>query len=464
MSLETSLFGIAVLLLLGVVLRAVVRPLQWFFVPAAIIGGVIGLGVMQFGLRVDGVGLGNAFEELRATWSTWPGWLIAVVFAGLLLDRPPKRAGAVQAGHVLRAGMMVWIIVVGQIAVGFAAIWWMTSSGQDVPLALGQMIEAGFAGGHGTAGALGEIHEQMGRPDMREYGFFMATIGLLFSVFSGVIYVNIAIRLRLTHAQTLHMTPTSGLERRHDPPPAARATIAGDVIDPLVWGLVLITMAFLIGVLLREQWVNLLSLVTPEDAARGNVLVKLQSLPAFLFTLIGGGIVRAVMQACGVADLIDPQSIRRIVGMSMEVLIVAAVASLRIDIIEANLEPLLVLCAVGAVWCAVCLFLLAPLILPRAYWFELGIINYGMSTGTTAQGLMLARMIDPELDQGAAETYALAAPLSAPFIGGGVITVLLPLWLDSTSAMTVTIAATSTVIGVFITAVIIRSRSAKAVR
>ena len=37
------------------------------------------------------------------------------------------------------------------------------------------------------------------------------------------------------------------------------------------------------------------------------------------------------------------------------------------------------------------------------------------------------QVIDPELESGAAEDYALAAPLSSPFIGGGILTVAVPL-------------------------------------
>jgi ESS family glutamate:Na+ symporter len=73
------------------------------------------------------------------------------------------------------------------------------------------------------------------------------------------------------------------------------------------------------------------------------------------------------------------------------------------------------------------LLLISRWLLPSEHWFQLGLINYGMSTGTTATGFVLLRMIDPELDSGAAEDYALAAPLSAPFIGGGMITIALPL-------------------------------------
>ncbi len=54
------------------------------------------------------------------------------------------------------------------------------------------------------------------------------------------------------------------------------------------------------------------------------------------------------------------------------------------------------------------------------------LINYGMSTGTTATGFVLLRVIDKDLASGAAEDYALAAPLSAPFVGGGMLTLGLP--------------------------------------
>jgi ESS family glutamate:Na+ symporter len=69
-------------------------------------------------------------------------------------------------------------------------------------------------------------------------------------------------------------------------------------------------------------------------------------------------------------------------------------------------------------------------VLPGDRWMELGLINYGMSTGTTATGLLLLRMVDTDLESGAAQDYALAAPLSAPLIGGGLLTLMMPLVLE----------------------------------
>jgi len=114
---------------------------------------------------------------------------------------------------------------------------------------------------------------------------------------------------------------------------------------------------------------------------------------------------------------------------AMDILVVAAIATLNLQTVIANLVPFLILFGCGAIWTAVCLLLISRWILPKEHWFQLGLINYGMSTGTTATGFVLLRMVDPELESGAAEDYALAAPLSAPFIGGGMITIALPLLL-----------------------------------
>ena len=152
--------------------------------------------------------------------------------------------------------------------------------------------------------------------------------------------------------------------------------------------------------------------------------MTLPGLPLFLFTLIGGWIVRDAMRLFGIQDLIDPDTIRRLVAAAMEYLIVAAIASLNLGLVIQSIVPLSILLLVAFAWTAVCLLLISRRLLPSAYWFELGIVNYGMSTGVTASGLMLLRTIDKDFSSGAAEDYALAAPLSAPFVGGGILTIV----------------------------------------
>ncbi len=423
------------LLAVGFALRVTVRPLQAVFIPASVIGGLIGFAVVQAGLRVPGEGspLYGATAGVAGTLSVWPGVLIAVVFAGLLLERSGKRFGdAVRLAA--RQGVVAWIIILGEVAVGVLLTWLLILPFYDVPASFGQLIETGFAGGHGTAGAMGEVFANaLDFPPGRDLGFFFATYGLLYGVVSGIVFVNIAVRRGWTSAGDVKLPRISGLENRRDPPPAAWAKVRPEVIDPLVFQVVILAAAFAVGwgLQMLYGWAASALLGADDPKINGETIDFALNVPLFLFTLLGGWVVREIMHLFGIADLIDGESIKRLVATAMEFLIVAAIASLRVEAIAAYLWPVVLLLAGGSLWAAFCLFYVGRRLLPKAYWFELGILNYGMSTATTAQGILLLRIVDPDLKSGAAEDYAVAAPMTAPFIGGGILTVVgIPLLLQ----------------------------------
>ena len=84
--LETGFLFASGLLLKGLVARARFKLLQILFLPASITGGLIGLVILQGGLAMDGTGPSWIPEQAKSIVDelhTWPGWLIAVVFAGL---------------------------------------------------------------------------------------------------------------------------------------------------------------------------------------------------------------------------------------------------------------------------------------------------------------------------------------------------------------------------------------------
>ena len=503
---ETAFFVASGLLLVGFALRAKVRIFQVLFIPASVIGGIVGLtAVLALGPWLEAATnweLQGVVSELR----TWPGWLIAVIFAGLLIERPGKsfrKSFALAA----REGIVVWIIVLGEITLGILATWLVILPFFKVPGSFGQLIEAGFAGGHGTAAAMGSIYDLLAFPPGRDLAFVFATVGLIFGVISGIVYINIAVRRGWTRAGNVEIPLLSGLEARADPQPIAFGRVRSEVIDPLVFQALILVVAFVVGIGFRAGLMYAIPyparLLDTEPkllfdgeapvaenfaegeipapwralfASNGNPLapdakvsrsepghwiaaeknrkyyVVLEgnrlsvygerlsdkiirysdNLPLFMFTLLAGLLVRETMHLLGIGDLIDPEGMRRLTAAAMEFLIVAAVTSLKVSAVVKFGWPVLLLLVLGFVWTGFCLLFLSRRLLPRSYWFELGILNYGMSTGTTAQGMMLLRIIDKDLDSGAAEDYALAAPLSAPFIGGGVITLVVLPWLLQT--------------------------------
>jgi len=424
---------ICVLLLIGFVLRSRLSILRRFFIPASVVGGFVGLACVQASRYVEP--LQAIAGTMADQWRSWPGPLIAVVFAGMLLDRPVTNKTTGGGGRrAVSEGIVVWIIILGQIVLGYTVTATLLAPLFGTPLPFGQLLEVSWAGGFGAAAAWGNIYERMdGLPAARDLAFFFAAAGLLYGTISGIVLVNIAIRMgwthnkRLTTAATSESAPqTTSADQEGNSTPAAYARVSPSAIDPLAFQLILLALAFATGALL--QWsINLAANGIDERqlmSFRARSLVE--NLPLFLFTLIGGWIVRRLMQAMGVADLIDPLSIRRLTTTAMEVLIVAAVASMRSSALASYGVPSLILMTVGAAWCAITLFWLSRKLLPTDYWLELGAINYGMATATTAQGMVLLRIVDRDRQTGAAADYALAAPMSAPFIGGGVITMMLP--------------------------------------
>ncbi|HAY80932.1 MAG TPA: sodium:glutamate symporter [Planctomycetaceae bacterium] len=470
------------LLLIGFWARVNLRILHWIHVPASIVAGSIGLLIVQAAVCVKSF----QFESATLTWitddlvkqlATWPSWLIAVVFAGMFLERK-SRSLPDSLRLAGREGIMVWIIVLGQTALGLLATWLLIQPFYDVPNAFGMLIETGFAGGHGTAGAMGTVFqsEAVDFPEGLDLGIFMATVGLVFSVFSGVVYVNIAIRKGWLHTPVKKLEVSTGLEIDPQPPAVAHGTVRSNVIDPLLFQVIPLAMAVGIGLLshfavgklgtaadagftVSENKISeaLEDETTTEDDARATLTKRtsfsgmLNSFPLFIYTMLGGLLVRRVMEAWGIADLIDPASIQRFTGSAMDLLVVSAMTSLSLIAVANVFVPLLILLLVAFIWTGFCLLYLSRQLLPKDYWFELGIINYGMSTGTTATGMVLLKMVDRDLDSGAAENYALAAPLSSPFIGGGIITFSLPLLLLNRIPMAISsLSIAAIVIGLYV--------------
>ena len=411
---------------------------RFLFIPASVIAGAIGLLVLQTGQVMEWTQAADCSLVLRS----WPGWLIAVVFAGMLLERRPSSFRE-SMSRVGREGLMVWVIALGQTAIGLLATWLIVQSLYDVPNSFGMLIETGFAGGHGTAAAMGQVfaHPSIDLEGGLDLGILMATCGLVYGLISGIVWVNLGVRAgwvrtRVSARENANRSSSGDSNLI----PIGFARIGGDTIDPLLLQMIWLTLAFAIGLGMQsfvtwaagfvEAWMTL-SNATSEAESELSKRLGLQAMvgtfPLFIYTLFGGLAVRKGLRAFGLERAIDRETINRLTSTAMDILVVAAIATLNLQAVATLILPFSLLLILGAIWSGLCLLVFARWLLPREHWFELGLINYGMSTGTTATGFVLLRLVDPELESGAAEDYAMAAPLSSPFVGGGMMTIGLPL-------------------------------------
>jgi ESS family glutamate:Na+ symporter len=199
-------------------------PLRQLFMPTAVIGGflVLGLGPEGMGRLVGGSGMFP--DDVFAVWKQMPGVLVTVMSAALLLGErlPPVRTvWSISGSHVIMIGVMS----MGQFALGGLCVWLLLEPVFGVDSKAGALIEMSFAGGHGTLAGLAPVLQQHGVGELLHIGLGLATIGMVSGIVVGTMLVNYAIKS--PSIPVARQTPTSPdedldidhhLPRPDDPP------------------------------------------------------------------------------------------------------------------------------------------------------------------------------------------------------------------------------------------------------
>lgn len=329
---------------------------------------------------------------------------IALVFACFLLQRHEQSGlSERRVKEVFAQTSLVWVSVMGQVLIGLVATILVYKPFFDQPLAFTSVLEAGFAGGHGTAVAMGPILVQNGLPAGLEYSLFSATIGLIGGIAGGVWLIE-----RQRH-KTRVIVSDKDLVR-------AELDVTG-----LLTSLGLVAAAYWLGLFFKGTFEREILPRITDPAHIGSF-----SPPLFAYTLIGGYTVKQLLTLAGLARLIDNRSILLLADVFLEILIFAGIAIIDVRLLGQGFIPLFSLFAMGFAWNLFCHIWLRPRMLNKAYSFELGLINFGMLNGTAATGLMLLKMVDPKFETPAARVFAESSAITQPFIAGGILTLATP--------------------------------------
>jgi glutamate:Na+ symporter, ESS family len=397
---------LGVFLLAGKILRVIVPLFRTIFLPSSIIGGFLALACGPYMADILPV-------FIMETWRDIPGILINFVFATLFLGVavPGIRVLWAQGGSQLCFGMVAGT---GQYLVALLVTFLILIPFFDVPPVFATILEIGFAGGHGTAAGMRPVFEQIGFPEGSDLAQMSATVGIIIAVTGGIFYINIA--ARKGYCTRLGKSGIPGHKQKGLIPasqryPIAKATVASESIEPMAFHFAVTGLAILIG------WILL--------AGVRQIHPVLSGFPLFPLAMIGGMIVQVISERVKVATYFDRGSFERILGFSLDVLVVSAIASIRLDLFLENLWPFLILMVTGILWLFFCLIALAPRMFPYN-WLERGITEYGMQSGVTAMGLLLLRLVDPGYKTDTAQAFGFKQMLYEPFLGGGLITATAP--------------------------------------
>jgi len=93
------------------------------------------------------------------------------------------------------------------------------------------------------------------------------------------------------------------------------------------------------------------------------------AVPTFPLCMLGGMIVQLIFMKCKIAHLIDRQSIERLQGLALEILVASAIASISIPVLIQYALPFSILMVVGIAYIVSVTWFIAPRMLSGA-WFE----------------------------------------------------------------------------------------------
>lgn len=188
----------------------------------------------------------------------------------------------------------------------------------------------------------------------------------------------------------------TGLIEEGKRPVLGEETVSPMAIDPLAWHLLLILIPTGIGYLLTNV----------IQGATG------LGVPSFSVGFLVAIVFHFVLKGIKADKYVDNRIISRMGSCATDFLVFFGVASIKIPVVIEYAVPFGLLMLFGIVWVVFHFTVIAPRLLKQE-WFERGIYVYGYSTGVTAIGMALLRIVDPENKSCTLDDAAIVTPIES---------------------------------------------------
>ncbi len=383
-------------MLLGVVLRAKVKIFQQMLLPAALIGGIVGFICMSFG--IVGIPTTNGWYKLDpATYSLIAFHLFGFSFTGLGLLESKQRGGAATKS-IVRGSLWLSLVfslcfaVQGVTGFSIFSIWKNMFGGDFSPL-FGYLFPGGFTQGPGQALGYANVwlSAQPNFADMQHAaatGLAFAAAGFVVSGVVGVIFANYGIKKGWQTFKDKEVNDEfrSGLFKPENRPSCSTSTIHTANMDNMSFHFALCLFTYGLAFLFSVGWFILM------PAA----LKPMAFAMVFIWALFMAMIVKVVLKKLGLMQYVDPDSIRRVTGFSVDYMITTVFLGISVTALQAVLVPFVLTVVIGTILTFIVVLTTARR-LPE-YGFERALGGFGQCTGTGASALLLLRIVDPDFE------------------------------------------------------------------
>ena len=371
---------ISMLLIAGSFLRRKIKLFQYYYIPVALIAGVLGL---LLGKEVLGsvspyyLGYSPAIRQFAGISSAI---VFSCSFLGVKLAKMEKSA--------FQTYFLAGSIHQMQVIVGLTLAFIFAMFNSDFPVGFGIFPVLGFYGGHPIAIAAGTIFDDAGYMTTgSQVGATFSTIGLIIGVVAGMILINKAAAKGITavamRREDMPKSLLTGYYKPDERPEMCKQATFAPSLDPLASQVMLVGFVVCCGYIIRMGLIRIDKFFT--------------HLPLFACCLIFGVIFCLCTQKNEmIQGMIDRATVIRISGTSIEYMIASSIAITSISVFTTYAVPIVVMSVVIALGTYWMVFKMGKKMLSQDGGFETELGLFGQCCAMLSIGLLLLKVVDPD--------------------------------------------------------------------
>ena len=373
-------------LLVGNMLKRSIPFLRDSLTPTSVVGGIILLIVAAIYKAITG----NVMFDTAAFGENGTAHLEIITYHALALGfiassfkTTNSKLTKKRSAEIFNTGVTTVATYLLQGSVGLIITILATFVIKDFFAAAGVLLPFGYGQGTGQAMNYGNIYEvDFGFDGGKSFGLVIAALGFLSAAIGGVIHLNV-----MRRRGKLVLSSRADGSLHTDEVDSDSEIPMQESIDKFTVQVALIVVAYFVAYLLMF--------------ALGSLLPGMRSVIYgfnFLLGVLSATLIKSLLNFLYRTKLVQKKYtnnflMTRASNFFFDIMVVAGVAAIRLDILEDYWGILLILCVMGAVITYVYNRVIAKTLFPD-YVEEQFLTMYGMLTGTASTGIILLREID----------------------------------------------------------------------
>lgn len=386
-----SLMWVAIFMLLGITLRALIPFCRKYLIPACMVGGLAAFLIMNF-LPLEWLGF---MQPNTKDMEVLVYHLFNISFVCFGLSGLGTGGGKGSTKSILKNS--VWMAIANtansrlQTAlVVIALALYNIVMGTDLLESAGFLTIQGFVAGPGAALAAGAVFEQAGHTGMMSLGLAFAAMGYVFSILVGVPCANYIMRRTgvIRKGEIIPKDEQYGIYENGKEPEAGKLRFMSSNVDSMTYQMCLILLAYGFAYFLC-MCIRATGIIGPQGMG------ILWSLFNALICLPAGLIIRLVLNRTSAGHLFDIGCHQRLLNIVIDLMALAALAGISIHVLREWWGAMLVVSVLLSVTTVLLFWFMCRK--HKEYAGERFLVLVGTATGTITTGLVLVRMLDPKL-------------------------------------------------------------------